>query len=378
MKKVYVVRLSAEEREELEDLVDTGKRAAYRRRHAQILLLADQGEHGPSKLDREIAQQVGVWRTTVEQVRKRCVLEGLEAALGRRKRSRDRSSVLDGEGEAQLVAIACSEPPPGHARWTLRLLCDELQRREVVQSISHETVRRVLKKNKLKPWRKKMWCIPPKEDAAFVCAMEQVLAVYTRVHDPANPVICMDETRKQCVRETRVPLPAVLGHPACYDAEYERNGVEHLLMYYAPFDDWRRTDVAADHTASTWAEGVRRLVEDDFPTARRITLVMDNLNTHSGASLYKSFPPAKARALLDKLEFVYTPKHGSWLNMAEVEFSVLSQQCLDRRIADIDTLSEEVSACTEERNRTSAPVNWRFTTADARIKLRHLYPVLKE
>ena len=126
----------------------------------------------------------------------------------------------------------------------------------------------------------------------------------------------MDETRKQCVRETRVALPAAPGHPARYDAEYERNGVGHLLMYYAPFDDWRRADVAADHAASTWAEGVRRLVEDDFPAARRITLVMDNLNTHCGASLYKSFPPAKARALLDKLEFVYTPKHGSWLNMA--------------------------------------------------------------
>ena len=207
--------------------------------------------------------------------------------------------------------------------------------------------------------------------------MEEVLAVYTRAYDRANPVICMDETRKQCVRETRVPLPAVPGHPARYDAEYERNGVGHLLLYYAPFEDWRRIDVAADHTASTWAEGVRRLVEDDFPTARRITLVMDNLNTHNGASLYKSFAPAKARALLDKLEFVYTPKHGSWLNMAEVEFSVLSQQCLDRRIADTDALSEEVGAWTDARNRARAPVNWRFTTADARIKLRHLYPVIK-
>ena len=146
MKKLYVIRLSAEERKELTSLVDTGKQAAYRRRHAQILLLADQGEHGPAEPDHEIAKQVRVWRTTVEKVRKRCVQEGLEAALERRKRSRVRSSVLDGEGEAQLIAIACSEPPAGRARWTLRLLSDELQRREVVQSISHETVRRVLKK----------------------------------------------------------------------------------------------------------------------------------------------------------------------------------------------------------------------------------------
>ena len=141
--------------------------------------------------------------------------------------------------------------------------------------------------------------------------MEQVLGVYTRPYDSACPVICMDETTKRCTREVRTPLPALPGHPARYDAEYERNGVGHLLIYYAPFDDWRRTDVATDHTASTWAEGVRRLVEEDFPQAQRITLVLDNLSTHSGASLYKSFPPAKARALLDKLELVYTPKHGS-------------------------------------------------------------------
>jgi len=146
VKKVYVVRLSGEERTELTDLVRTGKRAAYRRRHAEMLLLADQGEEGPAKYDREIAQQLGVWRTTVEGVRKRYVQEGLEAALGRRKRSRDRSTVLDGEGEAQLIRIACSEPPSGQARWTLRLLRDELKRLKVVETISHETVRRVLKK----------------------------------------------------------------------------------------------------------------------------------------------------------------------------------------------------------------------------------------
>ncbi len=295
MKKVYVVRLSGEERKELTDLVRTGKRAAYCRRHAEILLLADQGEEGPAKYDREIAQQVGVWRTTVEGVRKRYVREGLEAALGRRKRSRDRSTVLDGEGEAQLIRIVCSEPPSGQARWTLRLLRDELKRLKVVDTISHETVRRVLKKNLLKPWRRKMWCIPPKEDAAFVCAMEQVLAVYTRPHDPVYPVVCMDETRKQCVRETRLPLPAVPGQPARYDAEYERNGVGHLLLYCAPFEDWRRIDVADNHNAATWAEGIRRLVEEEFPAAQRITLVMDNLNTHTGASLYKSFPPEQAR-----------------------------------------------------------------------------------
>ncbi len=223
-----------------------------------------------------------------------------------------------------------------------------------------------------------MWCIPPQENAAFVCGMENVLQVYTRPYDASHPVICMDESSKQCVQEIRPPQPMRPGHAARADAEYRRNGVGHLLMYYAPFEDWRRTDVATDHAAPTWAEGVRRLVEEDFPQAQRITLVMDNLSTHTGASLYKTFEPAKARALLDKLEFVYTPNHGSWLNIAECELSVLARQCLDRRIPDIDSLRTEVDAWTEARNRASGPVQWRFTTDDARIKLRHLYPTVRD
>ena len=149
-----------------------------------------------------------------------------------------------------------------------------------------------------------MWCIPPQQNAAFVCAMENVLEVYTRPYDAAYPVICMDESSKQCAQEVRPPQGMRPGHAARYDAEYQRNGVGHLLMYYAPFEDWRRTDVAANHAAPTWAEGVRRLVEEDYPEAQRITLVMDNPSTHTGASLYKTFEPQRARALLDKLEFV--------------------------------------------------------------------------
>ena len=221
-----------------------------------------------------------------------------------------------------------------------------------------------------------MWCIPPKHDAAFVCAMEQVLDVYTRPHDPARPVVCMDETTKQCVKETRTPQPLAPGRAARYDAEYERNGVAHLLLYHAPLENWRRVDVREDHVATTWAEGVRQLVEEDFPEAERITLVMDNLNTHTGASLYKAFEPAKARRLLNKLEFVYTPKHGSWLNMAEIEFSAMGRQCLNRRLPDIDTVKEQVAAWAKRRNGHATPAQWRFTTDDARIKLHGLYPKL--
>ncbi len=207
-----------------------------------------------------------------------------------------------------------------------------------------------------------------------MCAMEQVLEVYKRPHDARYPLVCMDETTKQCVKETRAPQPAGPNRPARYDAEYERNGVAHLLLYYAPLENWRRVDVKADHVATTWAEGVRRLVEEDFPAARRVTLVMDNLNTHAGASLHKAFPPQQARRLLEKLEFAYTPKHGSWLNMAECEFSALARQCLNRRIPDQDAVSGEVSAWAKRRNDHGTPAQWRFTTEDARIKLHSLYP----
>ncbi len=208
--------------------------------------------------------------------------------------------------------------------------------------------------------------------------MEQVLHVYTRPHDPSHPVVCMDETTKQCVKETRTPQPAVPGRAARYDAEYERNGVAHLLLYYAPLENWRRVDVKSDHVATTWAEGMRRLVEEDFPEAERITLVMDNLNTHAGASLYKAFPAPQARRLLEKLELVYTPRHGSWLNMAECEFSVLARQCLNRRLADIGIVKEEVTAWAKRRNDHGTPAQWRFTTDDARIKLHGLYPKLSD
>lgn len=219
-----------------------------------------------------------------------------------------------------------------------------------------------------------MWCIPPRQDAAFVCAMEQVLDVYKRVLSPEYPVVCMDESSVQCVKEVRPVIPAKPGQLERYDVEYERNGVAHLIQFYAPFAGWRRIEVASNHAALEWAKGVRTLVEEDFADARRITLVMDNLSTHTGASLYKAFNPEVAHAILNKLKFVYTPKHGSWLNMAECEFSVLSRQCFRRRLPDIETVKREVRAWVADRNRTGNKADWRFTTEDARIKLKKLYP----
>ncbi len=204
--------------------------------------------------------------------------------------------------------------------------------------------------------------------------MENILTLYKQPYDEVYPVVCMDESSKQHLRETREKLPMEPGKPERYDTEYERNGTSNLFIFFEPLRGWRRTDVTEKRTAKDWALQIKKLVDEDYPQAKTIRLVMDNLNTHTGASLYKVFEPKEARRLLDKLEFCYTPKHGSWLNMAEIEFSLLSRQCMSDRMADRAYLTQEVSAWVAHRNAIKSEVNWRFTTEDARIKLKHLYP----
>ncbi len=207
--------------------------------------------------------------------------------------------------------------------------------------------------------------------------MEEVLDVYTRPLDPKHPQVCFDESSKQQVKAVRTPLPGAPGQAARYDTEYERNGVSNLFMFFAPLLNWRHVTVTDQRTAIDWAQCMRELVDVHFPEAERITVVLDNLNTHTPAALYAAFAPAEAKRIWDKLELHYTPKQGSWLNMAEIELSVVSRQCLDRRIPDQATLIREVAAWEAERNAMQATVQWRFTTADARIKLKHLYPVIE-
>ncbi len=206
--------------------------------------------------------------------------------------------------------------------------------------------------------------------------MENVLEVYQRPYDPQNPVACMDETSKQLIRETRTPITAGPGRVTCYDYEYDRHGVANVFMFCEPLGGWRHASVTDRRTKVDWAEEVKELVDVHYPQADRVTLVMDNLNTHAPASLYEAFEPQEARRLIERLEMVYTPKHGSWLNIAEIELNVLGRQCLGRRIPDKPTLTREVAAWEAQRNADQAKVDWRFTTADARIKLKRLYPNL--
>ena len=293
-----------------------------------------------------------------------------------RKADRVYEKKVDGDFEAHLIALSCSDPPKGFARWSLRMLADNVVELNYIDSISHGAVRRVLKKNELKPWQQKGWIIPPEHNGSFVANMERVLDVYKRPLDSLRPVVCMDESPKQLIGEVRPPVPASPGQPAKYDFEYRRLGVCNIFLACEPLAGKRLVTVTERKTKGDWAVFLEQIA-NCYRDAAKITLVMDNLNTHEPGALYERFPPEKAKALWDRFEFIYTPKHGSWLNMAEIELNVLTGQCLNRRIDDIGVVRREVHAWQENRNNRQAKVNWRFTAKDARIKLLRLYPTLE-
>ena len=216
--------------------------------------------------------------------------------------------------------------------------------------------------------------IPPEANAAFVADMEDVLEVYQRPHDPQRPLVCLDESSKQLIAETRTPIPAKPGQPVRQDYEYERNGVANLFMMFAPLEGWRCVTVTDRHTAIDYAHVLRELSDTHCPNAVKIVLVQDNLNIHKPASLYEAFPAPEARRLVERFEWHYTPRHGSWLDLAESELGVLASQCLARRIADKQILAREVTAWQDHRNKHHAKANWQFTTDHARVKLKRLYP----
>lgn len=222
-----------------------------------------------------------------------------------------------------------------------------------------------------------MWCIPPKANAAFVAQMEDVLAVYTRPDNPRRPLVCMDELSKQLLGEMRQPLPMRAAHPARPDDEYVRGGTANLFMLCEPLRGWRQVTVTQRRTRRDWAQCIRELVDDHYPDAERVVRVLDTLNTHTLASRYETFPPAEARRIAARLEVHDTPKHGSGLNRAEIELAVLGMQCLGQRREDRTMRAQEVAAGNSARNAAATGVDWHFTTADARIKLKHLYPSIE-
>ena len=369
MAKKYMVDLSEEELKLLNDLLTSGVQRARKMTHAHVLLCANKGW-----ADRQIQEALSISVASIERIRQRYVEQGLEGALSPRRSRRKYERQLDGVEEAHLIALACHQPPKGYKRWSLRLLAREMVRLEYVEEVSHETIRQVLNDNELKPWLREEWCIPPKSDADFVYHMEDVLDVYRRPADPRLPLVCFDETPVQLISETRTSLPMMPGKPECYDYEYHREGTANLFMFFAPLHNWRHVKVTSRRTKKDWALCMRDLVDVHFPDAERIIVVEDQLNTHDPACLYEVFEPAEAKRILDRLEFHYTPKHGSWLNMAEIELSVLGRQCLQRYIPNAAILRQETGAWVADRNNCGSTVDWRFTNADARIKLKKLYP----
>jgi transposase len=368
----YRVELSQAERDELMTMLSGGRHGARKLKRAQILLAADAGTS-----DEEIARTVAVGGSTVYRTKRRFVEGNLQRALSEDPRP-GAERKLTGKEEALLVATACSNPPAGRARWTLELLADAMVRLTEHDSLSGETVRRRLAENGLKPWRRDMWCIP-KIDGEYVARMEDVLDLYAEAPDPKRPVVCFDESPVQLIGEVRQPIAAAPGRRERYDYEYRRSGTVNLFVFLDVHRPWRKVKLTARRTAIDYAQCLRELVDVHYPEAACIRLVQDNLSTHSAGALYEAFPPAEARRILRRLEFHYTPKHASWLNMVEIEIGVLHGQCLDRRIDDPKRLVREIALWERQRNAAGARIKWMFTTDKARAKIGRAYPnTLKE
>jgi transposase len=363
----YRVTLATEERQQLEMLVRGGKSAARRIKRAQILLAADGGAK-----DEVIAQTIGVGTSTVYRTKQRFVEDGLERALNESPRP-GAPRKLGAADESLLIAVACSEPPDGRAKWTLDLLAGEMVRLTSHKTLSRDTVGRRLDEMAIKPWQEKMWCVPA-INAEYVARMEDVLALYAEPPDPLRPVVCFDETPRQLIGEARVPIRAEPGKPRRSDYEYVRNGTANVFMFVDVNRPWRHAKVTDQRTCIDFAECMRDLVDDHYPEAERIRVVLDNLSAHSAAALYQAFEPAEARRILGRIEFHFTPKHASWLNMVEIEIGVMVDQCLDRRIPDKATLIKQIAAWERRRNAEKASIDWVFTVDRARQKLGRAYP----
>jgi len=363
----YRITLTPEERAQLVAMVQGGKVAARKLKRGQILLAAASGCR-----DKTIAAHVSVGTSTVFRTKRRFVEEGLEQALSEEPRPGVERKLTASE-EALLIATACSSPPTGRSRWTLSLLAEAMVRLTSHRTLSSETIRRRLAEKELKPWQKKMWCIP-KVDAEFVARMEDVLELYAEEPDQQRPVVCFDETPRQLIGESRVPVAAKPGKPARVDYEYVRNGTANVFMFVDAHRPWRHAKVTDRRASRDFAECMRDLVDEHYPKAEQVRVVLDNLSTHTPGALYETFEPAEARRILKRLEFHYTPKHASWLNMVEIEIGVMVSQCLDRRIPDKATLVSEVGDWRRRRNKEGARINWLFTVNRAREKLGRVYP----
>ena len=373
----YRVELTAAERTYLETFTSQGKQRVRALNRARILLLAD----GRGMTDQAITAALSVSTSTVYRVKRDFVEYGLEAALSEGSRP-GQPRKTGAHEDALLVSIACSTPPSGRCRWTLSLLAERWVALTAMEEVlsqretgSLECIRQRLKANQLKPWQQKMWCVG-QMDAAYIAQMEHILDVYAEPSCPERPLVNVDEAGKQLVGEVQAGTSMTPGQVSKVDYEYERKGVANIYLCFDRHRGWRHAKATHTKKAADFAELMRELVDVHYPAAECIRVVLDNLNTHQPASLYRAFPAPEARRLLRKLEFHYTPKHASWLNMVEIEIGNMNRQCLDRRIDSMDLLESELAAWETRRNRERASINWMFDVDKARTKLHRAYDKL--
>uniref|UniRef100_UPI0040473501 IS630 family transposase n=1 Tax=Mariniflexile sp. TaxID=1979402 RepID=UPI0040473501 len=369
----YKVTLTKEERSMLMAITKKGSHKSIKVRNAYVLLNCDSGKYGEKKTNKQICDILKIGSRTIDRVKKLFVEDGLDVVLKGKVSGRVYKKKIDGEAEAHIIALSCSEPPKGYGRWSLRLLADKAVELKYLDSVSHEAIRQTFKKNELKPWRVKGWVIPPQQNGQFVADMEKVLDVYKRPYDRDNPVICMDESPKQLIEETKISIAMKPGQDKKVDYEYSRNGVCNILMANEPLTGKRYPKITKTKTKQDWAVFIKETIDAHYAKQDKITLVMDNYGTHTTGSFYETFASEEAKRLMDKIDFIFTPKHGSWLNMAEIEINMMDRECMARRIGEAEKLISEISCWTENLNEAKKKIHLKFTKQDADKKLAKHY-----
>ena len=375
-KKKYEVLLTPKDESVLKSMTHTGNKYSAREiLHAQVLLHSNDSRPGEKKNNRELAEWLDISPTTVNQIRRTYAESGLEAALRRKTRiTPPVASKITGDFEAKVIAAALGPPPEGYSRWTLRLLAEHCMEKKYIVSVSYVAIGELLNTNELKPHLSKYWCIPKQNDPAFVANMEDVLGIYQRPYCKNTPVVCMDEKPVQLLDEIRERIsakPARIdpdtqiqrsGYCEKIDSEYARCGTASIFMFTEPLGGWRHVYALERRTKGDYAKMMRKIADEFYPECDRIIIVSDNLNTHDKASFYEAFPPQTAYRLAQKFEMHYTPKHGSWLNIAETELSALTMQCLgNRRIHSLEELNGTISDWEKELNKKLVGVKCNFT-----------------
>lgn len=372
----YTIIISEEDRKILKAIISKGVYASRTIRRSQVLLKLDSNS-SVKYTTAALSLDLNISTGCINQIKKDYQANGINCIHRKKRITPPVESKITGDVEAHIIALACHNPPKGYCKWSLRLLSEHMVQMNYIDSISHTAIGTVLRENSLKPHLVEEWCIPKEQSSDFAACMEDVLEVYSRPYDERFPVVCMDEKPLQLLADAR-PGKRKKNGVKIQDSEYVRNGTCSIFLFTEPLAGYRHAVALERRTKVDWAKQMKWLSDEVYPDAEKIIVVCDNLNTHNKSSFYEAFQPDEALKLAKRLEFHYTPKHGSWLDIAEIELSSLTKQCLGmRRIEDIETFNEELEKWHTDRNKKQKGIDWQFTNENARIKLKHLYPIVQ-